>query len=153
FLDADVCVHADTLARIERHFSEHPEVAAIMGSYDDRPASAGVVSQFKNLFHHYVHQHSRTDAGTFWAGCGAVRAAAFTAVGGFDETYTRPCIEDIELGIRLRRQGQRIELDHDVQVTHLKRWTLGNLVTTDVRDRALPWLLLMWRDRTLPNDL
>jgi hypothetical protein len=33
---------------------------------------------------------------------GVVRREAFMLVGGFDESYTRPCIEDIELGYRLR---------------------------------------------------
>lgn len=153
FLDADVCVHPDTLARIDRHMREHPGAAAVIGSYDDEPPAAGIVSQYKNLLHHYVHQHSQPEAWTFWAGCGAIRRPAFAAVGGFDESYTRPCVEDIELGARLRHANQQIDLDPDIQVTHLKRWTLTSLVVTDLRDRALPWLMLMWRDRTLPYDL
>ncbi len=153
FLDADVCVHPDTLGRITCHLQDHPATAAVIGSYDDRPTAPGVVSQYKNLLHHYVHQRSRRDAWTFWAGCGAIRRAAFMAAGGFDESYTRPCIEDIELGYRLHRSGARIDLDPSIQVTHLKRWTLVTLVRTDLGDRALPWLLLMMRDRRLPNDL
>ena len=153
FLDADVCVHADTLGEIDAHLRSHPRTAAVIGSYDDRPADPGFVSQFKNLFHHYVHHTSRRDAWTFWAGCGAIRRAVFEQTHGFDESYTRPCVEDIELGFRLRTAGQRIDLNPAIQVTHLKRWTLRGWLRTDLLDRGVPWLLLILRDRTMPADL
>jgi glycosyltransferase involved in cell wall biosynthesis len=153
FIDSDVCVHADTLSRIEAHFREHPHSDAVMGSYDDTPADPSFVSQYKNLFHHYVHQQSRTEAWTFWAGCGAMRRDVFLKFGGFDEAYTRPCIEDIELGNRLHAAGHRIDLDPEIQVTHLKKWTLWGLIRTDVRDRGVPWFLLMRRNRDMPADL
>lgn len=153
FIDSDVCVHPDTLARIDAHFRDAPTADAVMGSYDDTPADPSFVSQYKNLFHHYVHQQSRTNAWTFWAGCGAVRREVFLRFGGFDESYRRPCIEDIELGFRLHAAGHRIDLDPTIQVTHLKRWTLVNLIRTDVRDRGVPWFVLMMRHRTMPPDL
>jgi GT2 family glycosyltransferase len=153
FIDADVCVHPDTLAGVAAHFDTHPEAAAVMGSYDDTPSDPGFVSQYKNLFHHYIHQTSRTEAWTFWAGCGAIRRQVFLDVGGFDESYGRPCIEDIELGSRLRRAGHRIHLNANIQATHLKRWTLRRLVRTDLFDRGIPWILLMLRDRTMPPDM
>lgn len=153
FLDADVCVHADTLALIVGYFRDHPEVDAVIGSYDDEPAEQGLVSQFKNLSHHYVHQRSRTEAWTFWAGCGAIRKTAFEHVGGFDEGYTRPSIEDIELGSRLLTHGRRIQLERTIQVKHLKRWTLGSLVRTDLFDRGVPWVALLLHHRMMPSDL
>jgi len=153
FIDSDVCVHPDTLGRIDAHFREHPSADALMGSYDDAPAHPAFVSQYKNLFHHYVHHRSSSEAWTFWAGCGAIRRKVFLDFGGFDESYTRPCIEDIELGSRLHAGGHRIDLDPSIQVTHLKRWTLWGLVRTDVRDRGVPWFLLMWQRRSIPADL
>lgn len=154
FLDADVLARADTLARVEAFFEEHEETAALFGSYDDAPDARGFVSQYKNLAHHFIHQRSRADAQTFWAGCGAVRREAFAAIGGFDETrYTRPSIEDIELGRRLRRRGYRITLDRGLQVKHLKRWTLASLLRADVLDRALPWSRLILEEGSMPRDL
>lgn len=154
FLDADVVARPDTLARVETFFREHEETAALFGSYDDAPDARGFVSQYKNLAHHFIHQRSRADAETFWAGCGAVRREAFAAVGGFDEMkYTRPSIEDIELGRRLRRRGFRITLDRALQVKHLKRWTLASLLRADVRDRAVPWSRLILEEGSMPRDL
>lgn len=153
FVDADVCVHPDTLAQVDAYFRTHPAVDAVIGSYDDTPADPGFVSQYKNLLHHYVHHTSRTEAWTFWAGCGAIRRECFRAAGGFDESYTRPCVEDIELGFRLRALGRRIALNPAIQVTHLKRWTFRSLLRSDLLDRAIPWFRLMLRDRTMPSDL
>jgi GT2 family glycosyltransferase len=154
FVDADVSVRAGTVARVEAFFREHAETAALFGSYDDAPDAQSFVSQYKNLVHHFIHQCSRAEAETFWAGCGAVRRDAFERVGGFDETkYTRPSIEDIELGRRLRRRGFRIALDRELQVKHLKRWTLASLLRADVSARALPWSRLILEEGSMPRDL
>jgi GT2 family glycosyltransferase len=154
FVDADVLVRRETLSRVVALFQKHMEVAAIFGSYDDAPAALNFVSQYKNLLHHFVHQRSSREAATFWAGCGAIRRAAFEAVGGFDETkYSRPSIEDIELGHRLRRKGFKIILDRELQVTHLKRWTFVSLLRADILNRALPWSRLILEDDGLVNDL
>jgi len=153
FVDADVVVAPDAVARVTRTLEETAGVAAVFGSYDTRPRAPGLVSQFRNLLHHFVHQHGEADASTFWAGCGAVRRTAFEAVGGFDEQPTRRFIEDIELGYRLRGVGFRIRLDHDLQCTHLKRWTLWSMLRTDLVHRAVPWARLIAETRTAPADL
>ena len=153
FLDADVVVSPDTVARVRRSFAEDPELDALIGSYDDQPGSSDFLSQYRNLMHHFVHQRSRRDACTFWSGCGAIRRDVFKEHGGFDESYERPAIEDIELGYRLFQAGCKMILDRDVQVKHLKRWTFWGLVRCDVLDRAIPWTELILRDKRMPNDL
>ncbi len=153
FIDSDVCVHPGTLARIRDRFESEPDLDALIGSYDDEPAAPGFVSQYKNLLQHYVHQNGRKEGTTFWSGCGAIRREVFLAIGGFDETYTRPSIEDIDLGCRLLRSGHRIALDPAVLAKHLKRWRLASLVRSDIFDRALPWTRLILRSARLPNDL
>lgn len=147
FVDSDVVAAPDTIARATRVFEEHPDVAAVFGSYDAAPRAPGLVSQFRNLLHHFVHQQGDREASTFWAGCGAVRRSVFEASGGFDTgKYTR-AIEDIELGYRLRDAGHRILLEKDLEVTHLKRWTLASFLRTDVFYRALPWSRLILQRR------
>ena len=153
FLDADVAVHADTLSRVEQHLAEHPDIAAVFGSYDSEPPARGLASRYKNLLHHYVHQRGRREATTFWAGCAAIRREVFASLGGFDENYTRPSVEDIELGVRLRRAGHRVWLCSDVQATHLKQWTFASLLRSDILDRAIPWTRLIARDAQVPADL
>lgn len=144
FVDADVCVHDDVLSKFAALCRTQPDVAAAFGSYDANPPARGVISQFRNLLHHHVHQSNAGDAETFWAGCGAVRRAVLLEIGLMDAWhFRRPQIEDIELGRRLRRSGHRILLRPDIQCAHLKRWTLRNMVTTDFKDRGTPWMWML----------
>jgi glycosyltransferase involved in cell wall biosynthesis len=148
FVDADVVLSAGTLSGVLQVLDSHPTAAAVFGSYDDRPAHASFLSQYRNLLHHYVHSLSAGEISTFWAGCGAVRRSAFLDVGGFDtRRYPRPQIEDIELGYRLSDRGYRILLVPELQGRHLKHWTLWNMVRTDLRDRAVPWMRLLLERR------
>jgi GT2 family glycosyltransferase len=154
FVDADVLVGPDTLRQFVELFEGDPGLTAAFGSYDAEPLHQEALSQYRNLLHHFVHQTGREDASTFWAGCGAIRREAFLAAGGFDAVmYSRPSIEDIELGYRLRAANGRIRLAKHIQVKHLKRWTLWNILKTDIFDRALPWTELIARTGQLPNDL
>ena len=153
FVDADVTVQADNLAKLAHRFSSDPGLAAIIGSYDDAPAAPGFFAQYKNLIHHYTHQIARSEGSTFWGACGAMLRNVYQEMGGFDESYVRPCIEDIELGYRLRRAGHRILLDRDLQIKHLKAWTMKSVFVTDFFQRALPWTELLLREKNIPNDL
>jgi GT2 family glycosyltransferase len=153
FLDADVEVHANAIGKVKMFFQDNPHFVALIGSYDDAPAASNFLSQYKNLFHHYTHQNGAEEASTFWGACGAIRREIFLEMGGFDESYRHPCIEDIELGYRIKDVGFRIKLCKDVQVKHLKRWGIISLLRADFFYRALPWSALIMRDRRLVNDL
>jgi len=154
FVDADVVVHVDVLERVVARFHEDSELAAVFGSYDDRPTALNFLSQYKNLLHHFVHQRANSRATTFWGGCGAIRKDIFVSVGGFDqEKYPTPSIEDIELGDRMHRQGYRIWLDKGLQATHLKEWRWKSLLRAEILYRAMPWSRLILERQGLVNDL
>lgn len=153
FVDADVAIAPDTIDRVRFAFAEDTCLAALIGSYDDAPKANNFISQYKNLLHHYTHQVTNEDAFTFWGACGAIRRDIFSGMGGFDETYRRPCVEDIELGYRLKAAGYKIRLDKALQVKHLKRWGIISLIKADVFDRAVPWTELILRQGQMPSDL
>ncbi len=153
FIDADVEVAPDTLARISRYMDQHPDVAAMFGSYDRSPAGTSLISRYRNLMHHFVHQRGTVDADTFWCGCGAVRRRVYLELGGLREDFARPSIEDIEFGARLDNDGHRIHLVKDIQVKHLKQWSLWQMIRTDFRDRAIPWTLLILGGKCRRSDL
>jgi GT2 family glycosyltransferase len=149
FVDSDVEVHPDALARIAEHFATDPELTAVFGAYDDDPGDPGLTSRYRNLLHHHVHAGAAGEAESFWAGLGAVRREAFAAAGGFDaERFPLASVEDIELGMRLRRGGARIVLDPQIRGRHLKRWTPLSMARTDFSRRGVPWLRLLLRERT-----
>lgn len=145
FVDSDVEVGEEAVARIRAAFAAEPDLVALFGSYDDAPAAPGIASAFRNLLHHHVHQSSPGPATTFWTGLGAVRRDAFEQVGGFDESVS--FMEDIDLGMRLASAGGRIVLDPEVVGTHLKQWTVWSMVKTDFADRGVPWVRLLLRHR------
>lgn len=153
FIDADVTVSENVIERSRNLFARHADVAAIIGSYDDQPGESNFLSQYRNLLHHYVHQNGRDEASTFWGACGAIRREVFLAMGGFDESYRKPSIEDIELGYRLKRAGHRIRLCKSLQVKHWKRWTIASMLRADFFQRAVPWTELIHRHRGFVNDL
>lgn len=153
FVDADVVIRPDTLSRVRDAFADAPDLSALIGSYDDTPGHSGFLSQYRNLLHHFTHQTSNEDAATFWGACGAVRRAVFLAVGGFDEAYRHPSIEDIEFGYRLTQAGHRIRLCKELQVTHLKPWSAGSMIKTDLFRRAVPWTELLLSRRIRQHDL
>jgi glycosyltransferase involved in cell wall biosynthesis len=153
FVDSDVVAAPNALARIVERFRLEPDVQAVFGTYDDLPGATNFVSQYKNLAHAFVHRSSSTVATTFWSGLGAIRTRAFWSVGGFDERFPRPCIEDIDLGYRLHERGHAIRLDHDLRGCHLKRWTVRSMIASDVLDRGIPWTQLIVRAGRVHNDL
>ncbi|MGH7835650.1 MAG: glycosyltransferase family 2 protein [Candidatus Binatia bacterium] len=154
FVDADVVLAPDALKHVEEAFQEQSDLAAVFGSYDAEPRAPGLISQYRNLLHHFVHQNGHSEASTFWAGCGAIRRPVFEAIGGFDEKrFPLPSIEDIELGYRLRRAGYRILLHKSLQGKHLKRWNFLSVIKTDISRRAVPWTRLILETGNVPADL
>ncbi|MCC6591311.1 MAG: glycosyltransferase family 2 protein [Bryobacterales bacterium] len=153
FIDADVSLLPDAIERLIEHFAADPDLTAVFGSYADRCPNPDFFSLYKNLQHAFVHRSASGAASTFWSGCGAIRRKRFLAYGGFDETYGRPCIEDIELGTRLARIGEKIRVDGAIQVEHRKQYKFLSMVRSDLFDRAIPWTQLILREGKMPNTL
>jgi GT2 family glycosyltransferase len=154
FVDSDVEIHADAFLRIRRAFQTDEDLDAVFGSYDDDPAPHGMVSDFRNLLHHHVHQEGAGPATTFWAGLGAIRRDSFLRLGGFDALrFPEPSVEDIDLGMRLVAAGGRIVLDPAIQGKHLKRWTLASMARTDLLRRGVPWVRLLLEQRSASTAL
>ncbi len=154
FMDADVLAPAETIRALVAPLVEDENLDAVFGSYDSEPRNPTLISQYRNLLHHFVHQTSRRDAATFWAGCGAIRRRSFDRAGGFDaERYRGAMIEDIELGHRMRALGMRIRLQPSIQVKHLKHWTLLRMIKADIFSRGIPWIRLLFQETGTPKEL
>lgn len=157
FLDSDVIVRADTFEKAALSLQDSGD-DGLIGSYDDQPEAPSTVSRFRNLLHHYHHQRNHGVSGVFWGAFGMVRKDAYIKVGGFDPAFRHASVEDIELGYRLAKHGFVVRIRSEVQVCHLKHWTLRNMIYTDVWLRARPWTTLMrmyrrWGDRPLNTSV
>ena len=138
FVDADVLVHADALARMVDAIGDDDGIGAVVGTYDAGRTSGRLVSEYRNLLRHVEHQTHAGDTDAFSAGLALVRREAFLSAGMFDEwRFPRPQAEALELGDRLRALGYRIIRRLDAQGTHLKRWTLRQWIGVDLVDRGM----------------
>ncbi|MBI2821631.1 MAG: glycosyltransferase family 2 protein [Acidobacteria bacterium] len=154
FLDADTQPLPDMLACARRIIARSPGLEAFFGSYDDAPYHASLISFYRNLLHHYTHQQfGGGRVSSFWCGCGVILRDLYLRYGGLSESYQRPSIEDIELGLRLSLQGIQIRIFPELQVKHLKRWTFATWVYTDLCRRGVPWVRLMRSSSKWVNEL
>jgi len=154
FLDADTVPCHDTVARAKSIISEHPQIQAFFGSYDDAPEHPSLISTYRNLLHHFTHQQSAgSSVSTFWCGCGVILRDVYLDIGGLSEFYYRPSIEDIELGLRIAQKGVKVWIFSELQVKHRKHWTLSKWLHTDLFCRGIPWVRLMRSNNQWGNQL
>jgi GT2 family glycosyltransferase len=153
FVDADVVVAPDAVPVLLARLRSDAALAGVFGAYDLRPAAPNFMSQYRNLSHARIHELGEGEATTFWAGLGAMRTRVFHEVGGFDERFGRPSVEDIDLGYRVTARGHRLRLDPAARGCHLKRWTLVSGVSTDIFARGIPWVQLIRRHGRPQNQL
>lgn len=154
FLDADTVPCHETVACAKRIIAAHPGIQAFFGSYDDSPAHPSRISTYRNLLHHFTHQQSGGGTvSTFWCGCGVMLRDLYLESGGLSEFYSRPSIEDIELGQRITQKGVQVRIFPDLQVKHRKHWTLYKWLHTDLFCRGIPWVRLMRARNHWDNQL
>ena len=144
FLDADTQANPRLLECARRVIAEHPGIRSFFGSYDDAPAWPSLISVYRNLLHHHVHQQSAgREVSTFWCGCGVIQRGLYLECGGLSDAYRTASIEDLAFGVRLLERGVLTRIVPDLQVKHFKRWTLGSWLHTDLFRRGIPWVRLM----------
>ncbi len=151
FLDADVEVPPTILDQVKEAIKAAPHEEAFFGSYDDDPGCPKAVSQYRNLLHYYTHQIADDYALHFWTGFGVVKTSVFRDIGGFDLDKWARNMEEVDIGFRLNAAGHRIRLYKDLQLKHLKSYTLVSMFKSDFFDRAIPWTLYIRENHTPSN--
>ena len=154
FLDADTQANPRLLECARGVIEKNPGIKSFLGSYDDAPAWPSLVSVYRNLLHHHVHQQSGDrEVSTFWCGCGVIQRGLYRECGGISDVYQTASIEDLAFGGRLKERGVLTRIVPELQVKHLKRWTLGSWLYTDLFRRGIPWVRLMRARREWTGQL
>jgi len=107
FLDGDVEVFPDTLYQIGRVFTDDPDVVALTGVWVKEQKSNAFFPNFKALRDWSYWINERDKSGYYFlfsTRVAAIKKAVFERLGGFDETYPAPLVEDIELTYRIARR-------------------------------------------------
>lgn len=127
FVEADVAVHPETLARMVALLDSRPEIAAVSAAHSDKCGPTNFVSQYWNLLVRFGEESYSGRCAQFASGSGAVRRDLFVSAGMYDEwRFPVSCMESVELGLRLLNAGYEVVLDDRLISTDLKR---RNLVT------------------------
>ncbi len=145
FTDADVVLLPGALATISSRLSD-PTLDGVVGVQSEAPAFANFASDYKNLWLRYSYLRQESDLSVLYSSVLAVRSAAFHRVEGFDPRYRRPNIEDSDLGKRLAERGARLRVAPEVEILHIKHYTLRSLLVTDFT-RSSGLLKVQLRDR------
>jgi GT2 family glycosyltransferase len=148
FIDSDVMVRPDSLARLVERF-EAGDVEGVCGVQAEDMRYRDLVSQYKNIWMRWTYLRQTGDVPLFYTTAAAIRRDAFLKAGGFDHGYATPNVEDTAFGQKLARLGMRIRVQPELEVEHVKRYTLSGLLETDFM-RAVSLTRLKLRH---PGDL
>lgn len=107
FLDCDVEVFPDTLFEIAKVFTDDPDVVALTGVWVKEQKSHDFFPNFKALRDWSYWINERNKSGYYFlfsTRIASIKKAVFERLGGFDESYPAPLVEDIELTYRIARR-------------------------------------------------
>jgi GT2 family glycosyltransferase len=145
FIDSDVMVQPDTLTRVAARF-ERGDVEGVIGVQSAAMRHRDLVSQYKNLWMRWTYVRQTGDVPLFYTTAAAIRREAFLGAGGFDQAYATPNVEDTAFGQKLARLGIRVRVEPELEVEHVKRYSLAGLLRTDYM-RAVSLTRLKLRER------
>jgi len=145
FIDSDVMVRPDTVSRIVAAF-EGPDLEGLIGVQAADMRHRDLVSQYKNLWMRWTYCRRRGEVPLFYTTAAAIRRDAFLRAGGFDQAYATPNVEDTAFGQKLARLGIRVCIDPELEVEHVRRYSLAGLLRTDFA-RAVSLTRLKLRER------
>jgi len=109
-LNDDASVPADLIARHVAAHSGAAKPAIYLGGFDLAPDCLNAVSrgllEFGQPFPFFLMRRDAPNPGRFFWTCNlSVPRGAVVDAGGFDESFTHPVCEDVELGMRLEKRG------------------------------------------------
>lgn len=107
FLDSDVRVFPDTLSNLYTIYTDDPDIVAVTGVWVKEQASKAFFPNFKALRDWSYWINERDKSGYYFlfsTRIASIKKSVFVRLGGFDETYPAPLVEDIELTYRIARR-------------------------------------------------
>ncbi|MBW1991229.1 MAG: glycosyltransferase, partial [Deltaproteobacteria bacterium] len=159
FLNNDTLVTPGWLEELLRIAEQDPEVAAVGAKLlypDDTVQHAGVVVSSQRLVYHIYRGFHRDHPAVnkerpfrfLTAACLLVRREAFFAAGLFDEEFYNG-FEDVDLCLKLARQGHKLVYNPKCVVYHLESQTPGRFDREEENSRLL---LSRWQEHLIPDE-
>jgi len=128
FIDADIIIGRETILEIVESLDQG-DVDAVVGIYTAKHRHESFVSQYKNLWVRYSYMKSPPAIDWLFGSISGIRRAAFEQLGGFNtDLLARHGHDDIELGKRFSLAQLSIRLNMDIEVEHLKQYTIASFL-------------------------
>jgi GT2 family glycosyltransferase len=152
FIDSDVMLRPDSLEQLAEAF-ETGDLDAVCGVQTVEMRHRNLASQYKNLWMRWTYLRQTGAVPLFYTTAAAIRREVFERIGGFDEGYAAPDVEDTAFGQRLAREGFRVRVLAPLEVEHVKRYSLWSMLKTDfMRAVSLTRLKLRHPDNIGDNN-
>lgn len=107
FLDSDVELFLDALANLYSMYQDDPDIVAVTGVWVKEQRTKKFFPNFKALRDWSYWINERDVMGYYFlfsTRIASIKRSVFLRIGGFDEKYAGPLVEDIELTYRIARR-------------------------------------------------
>lgn len=146
-IDSDILVQTDTLQNLVNLIREHPRTKVWAGYLAKPEPKLGIAEFMKELKLHRLHSSCIVNAGSLYGGFFAFHSS-FTRHLKSTATYA----DDTEMGMVFVELGCNIHFRKELEVMHLKRYTIVSLFFDELQ-MAFDWSLIFFRRRLWnPSD-
>ncbi|MDD5155988.1 MAG: glycosyltransferase [Candidatus Omnitrophica bacterium] len=125
-VDSDVVIKPDTLEIINLYFSRHQDIDALTGCLSKENPYQDFFSQYKSLYMHYHFIKLPERVNFLYGSIYAIRRVAWRDCGSY-----AGIADDTALGQQLILSGRKIAFLKELQVTHLKKYSLLPFIKND----------------------
>ena len=131
FIDSDIVVARETILGIVETLDDE-RLDAVVGLYTAKHRHESFVSQYKNLWVRYSYIKSTPAIDWLFGAISGIKRPAFEKVGGFNvDLLAHHGHDDIELGKRFAQSNLSIVLNMDIEVEHLKHYTVVSFIKNE----------------------
>lgn len=125
FIDSDVLLMEDTLDRVRDNFNENPD-KAFVGLFSKNHPTKGFYSNYKNLYMNYIFNKCPDEIDFFFGSIFAIKKGELD-----NPVHNERYGEDSDTGLNISKKGKVILLDKNLEVIHLKEYSLTSLLKND----------------------
>jgi glycosyltransferase involved in cell wall biosynthesis len=131
FLDSDIVIARETILGIVETLQDEG-LDAVVGIYTAKHRHESFVSQYKNLWVRYSYIKSTPAIDWLFGAISGIKRPAFEKMGGFNVALmAHHGHDDIELGKRFAQSNLSIALNMDIEVEHLKQYTVWSFIKNE----------------------
>ncbi len=146
FVDSDAVAPKGWRRMLQSAIDQGP--SAVQAVYSPQAVGGDAATFYKNFYYYYtftrrIRDRHITGCGTFFF---AVDRNLFRELGGFDDRIPGATVEDADFAARLTGAGGKILLKTDIEVLHLRCYTISQLMSYEWKMMRSKVLYLLRRD-------